>query len=268
MARDHAIVTTSWDDGHPSDLRVADLLARYGLRGTFYVPRTCATPTMRAADVRDLAGSFEVGGHTLGHVVLTEAADEEAGREIAGSKAWLEDLTGRPCLMFCPPKGKFARRHLGMIRAAGFAGVRTVELMSLDSPRPAAGLFVMPTTVQAHPHGAGAYARNLGRRAAARNLWLLLLHGRATDWLTLTRRLLARAVRRGGVFHLWGHAWELDAAGQWGRLEDAFRLMGEFRDAAPPRTNGELVAAVARAAGPGAPAAGRPRTPAVGGPAR
>ena len=38
-ARRHAaaIVTTSWDDGHSTDLRVAELLAAHGLKGTFYV---------------------------------------------------------------------------------------------------------------------------------------------------------------------------------------------------------------------------------------
>jgi peptidoglycan/xylan/chitin deacetylase (PgdA/CDA1 family) len=231
-------ITTSWDDGHPSDARVADLLTKYGLRGTFYVPRTAATATMSPAQVRDLAGSFEVGGHTIDHVVLTEATDGRARQEIAESKAWLEDLTGRPCPMFCPPKGKFARRHLDMIQSAGFSGVRTVELLSLDCPRPIDGLMLLPTTIQAHPHGFGGYARNLARRTAVRNLWLYLLHGRTTDWLTLTYRLLTRAVHRGGVFHLWGHAWELDATGQWARLEDAFRLMGEFASAA--RTNGDV----------------------------
>src|SRR5436853_5127201 len=86
-------ITTSWDDGHPSDFRVADLLTKYGLRGTFYVPRTAETATMSAAQVRDLAGTFEVGGHTVRHVVLTEATDERAGQEIAESKSWLEDAT-------------------------------------------------------------------------------------------------------------------------------------------------------------------------------
>ena len=31
------LFTTSWDDGHPSDLHVADLLERYGMKGTFYL---------------------------------------------------------------------------------------------------------------------------------------------------------------------------------------------------------------------------------------
>jgi peptidoglycan/xylan/chitin deacetylase (PgdA/CDA1 family) len=235
-------LTTSWDDGYPSDGRVARLLAKYGLRGTFYVPRTAETATMRPEAVRELAGSFEVGGHTLNHVVLTEASDSQARDEIAGSKTWLEDLTGRPCPMFCPPKGKFASRHLDMIRTAGFAGVRTVELVSLDFPRPTAALLVMPTTVQAFVHGRAAYARNFARRVGLRNLWLYMLHGRSRDWLTLSRRLLERTVRGGGVFHLWGHSWELDATGQWSRLEDALRLMAEYSHAAPPLTNGQVVA--------------------------
>ena len=236
-----ALITTSWDDGHPSDFRVADLLAKYGLRGTFYVPQIAETETMTAARVRDLSAHFEVGGHTVNHVVLTETPDADARREIAESKSWLEDLTGRPCPMFCPPKGKYRRRHLDMVRAAGFAGIRTVESLSLDFPRPTAGLMLMPTTVQAHPHVVGAFARNLARRAAVRNLWLYLLHGRSTDWLKLARSLLTHAVNRGGVFHLWGHSWELDATGQWGRLEDAFRLMSELTAQAPALTNGEIV---------------------------
>src|SRR5688500_11915407 len=36
--RKAAIVTTSWDDGHPLDIRLAEMLARHGVAGTFYVP--------------------------------------------------------------------------------------------------------------------------------------------------------------------------------------------------------------------------------------
>ena len=34
-----AYITTSWDDGHPLDFRVAELLAKYGLPGTFDAAR-------------------------------------------------------------------------------------------------------------------------------------------------------------------------------------------------------------------------------------
>jgi peptidoglycan-N-acetylglucosamine deacetylase len=119
-------ITTSWDDGHPLDLRVAEMLAKYGLSGTFYVPMTAERATMTVAQVRDLSSAFEVGAHTLHHVDLRGAADQIASREIAESKAWLEESTGLPCPMFCPPKGRFFGRHLDMIRKAGYFGVRTV----------------------------------------------------------------------------------------------------------------------------------------------
>ena len=32
------MITTSWDDGHPLDIRLAELLATYGLRGHFMCP--------------------------------------------------------------------------------------------------------------------------------------------------------------------------------------------------------------------------------------
>src|SRR5436190_13479271 len=92
-----ACITTSWDDGHPLDLRVAELLAKYDLRGTFYVPRSAERGTMTAAQIRELSGAFEVGAHTLHHVVLTRAPEAQARQEIAGSKSWLEDLTGSAC---------------------------------------------------------------------------------------------------------------------------------------------------------------------------
>ncbi|MEJ7640411.1 MAG: hypothetical protein WKF75_21195 [Singulisphaera sp.] len=90
----------------------------------------------------------------------------------------------------------------------------------MDFPRPTAGLWLMPTTLQAHPHGLAGYARNIARRAAFSNLWLYILHGRSVDWVELARSLLSEAHTRGGVFHLWGHSWELQEEGQWRRLED------------------------------------------------
>ena len=48
-------ITTSWDDGHPMDLRVAELLTRSGLPGTFYVPPSNSRPTLSTAEIRGLS---------------------------------------------------------------------------------------------------------------------------------------------------------------------------------------------------------------------
>jgi hypothetical protein len=233
-------ITTSWDDGHPLDLRVAELLAKYGIRGTFYVPKTAEHDTMTAAHIRTLCPTFELGAHTLHHVVLTNATEQEAWQEISISKAWLEDNTGSRCLLFCPPKGRYAGRHLTMIRDAGYLGLRSAELISLDFPRRQAGLLLMPTTLQAYPHRAIAFARNAIKRTAFGNLWRLIVHGRSTEWPELAQSLLLHALKYGGVFHLWGHSWELQETGQWQRLEEILRFMSWFVNQAHPLTNGEI----------------------------
>src|SRR3954465_6411974 len=109
-------ITTSWDDGHPLDLRVAELLAKYGLPGTFYVPRTSEYGTMTTAQLRELSGAFEIGAHTLQHVDLNGATAELARQEIVDSRSWIEDVTGVPCPMFCPPKGRYSSSHLEIMR--------------------------------------------------------------------------------------------------------------------------------------------------------
>jgi peptidoglycan-N-acetylglucosamine deacetylase len=233
-------ITTSWDDGNPSDLRVAELLIKHGLRGTFYVPMTAETGTMTAAQLRELSLAFEVGAHTIHHAVLTQVTKEESWREIVDSKSWLEDTIGRSCRMFCPPTGAFSQLHLEMTRRAGFIGLRTVELGSLDFPRGRAGLVLMPTTVQAYPHGLAALVRNATKRMAFANLWRLLACGRTTNWPELARCLLHRALDNGGVFHVWGHSWELREADQWTRLGEVLQMLKEVTTNAPSLENGQI----------------------------
>src|SRR5438874_5330287 len=78
------LVTTSWDDGHPSDLRVASLLDKHGLSGTFYVPSANSEnkAVMAATEIAELGRRFEIGGHTQNHVSLTEMAPHLAADQI------------------------------------------------------------------------------------------------------------------------------------------------------------------------------------------
>jgi hypothetical protein len=242
-------ITTSWDDGNPADMRIAELLTRYGLRGTFYIPRAIETGVMSVEQMRELSKSFEIGAHTLNHVFLADTDDATAKNEIVGSKKWVEDVTNRPCPMFCPPAGRYKRQHLPMFHEAGFTAIRTVEFMSFDHPRPGkTGLLEMPTTMQAFPQPAWNYTKNMAKRFALGNLRRFILHGRSSDWVVLAERLMKRALREGGVFHLWGHSWELEQTRQWARLEDVLRLLGEMRAEAPCLTNGQ-VCSLARSVG-------------------
>jgi len=243
-------ITTSWDDGHPLDLRLAELLARYGLPGTFYVPRRAEQAVMADTQLRELAKAFEIGAHTLSHVVLPGVADSVAEREIRDSKTYLQDLLGRPVPMFCFPRGRFRARHVRMLTRAGFLGARTTELFSLRPPVHRDGIVLLPTSIQAYPHGPVSYLRNFARRFAWANFrcYVQVSEGRA--WGRTAAALLNYAANRGGVFHLWGHSWEIEACNQWRQLEDVFRLVNEQKPNARFLSNGEICDSIRRSAGP------------------
>ena len=233
-------VTTSWDDGHPSDLRVASLLDKYGLRGTFYIPRGGLDEILAPAAIRELASAFEVGAHTLHHRVLTTASPAEAKEEIVASKSWIESVTGAPCSMFCPPEGKYSPVLLKMVAEAGYLGLRNVELASLDFPRLRKGCLLMPTTIQVYSHRPTTFARNAIKRMALGNLLRVARRMRSTGWRELAISLLSDALRDGGVFHLWGHSWELQTGDQWLQLEHVLRAISDVADELSCLTNGQL----------------------------
>jgi len=236
-----AWITTSWDDGHPLDFRVAELLTKYGLAGTFYVPRTAETQVMNEAQIHELSKQFEIGAHTLNHVYLNSVPGGEANFQIAGSKSWVEDTTGNVCNVFCFPGGKFRHRHFRMLQSAGFQAARTAELLNTSGPATiTASLCMIPTTVQAFPHPRLAYLRNAVRRMSTPGLAATGALLRSSDWTSLARRLLRRTVEVGGVFHVWGHSWEIDLEQQWRHLEDFFKFAASCKSSLRVVGNGQL----------------------------
>lgn len=221
-------MTTSWDDGHPLDQRVAELLAKYGLTGTFYIPLQNSRPVMSGAEIRRLSETFEVGAHTVDHVVLTEVSQETAEGQIRESKMKLEEITGKPCEAFCFPKGRFHRNHVEMVSNAGFLCARTVELLSSQFPRRRENIYLVPTTIQTNPHSISTYVKNLAKRLSLTSLTNLLLRTRSQDWVESAHLMLNFVTRHRGVFHLWGHSWEIEERDQWSQLESIFRQMQEL----------------------------------------
>lgn len=215
MTRRRVIVTTSWDDGHILDLRVAEMLDQHGLTGTFYVaPRSIemrAKDRLTSAQLRSIADRFEIGGHTLTHRRLPSLSVAEATDEIGQGKAEVEQTLGRAVTSFAYPGGRYDRRHLGLVRDAGFELARTVRRHVTEA---AVDRFQVHTTVQAYRHWSdlGAVIRQSQFRPAT-------AAGRFWSWDRLAAAAFDDVLQRGGVFHLWGHSWEIDERGDWGRLD-------------------------------------------------
>jgi peptidoglycan-N-acetylglucosamine deacetylase len=228
------LVTTSWDDGHELDTKMAALLADHGCRGTFYVsPRSREIPPrnrLSDSSLRDLSSRFEIGCHTLTHPHLTRIDPTEASREIGDGKQALEDVLGQAVTSFCYPYGDYDRRHVDMIRAAGFLVGRTTRRFSVAVPTEP---LEMPTTTHAARYKADCLQapRRAGSLTKAFRTW--------RNWDVLARRVFEEAYGHGGVIHIWGHSQEIEDNADWRRLAD---LLDELagRDDVTMVTNGEL----------------------------
>lgn len=229
------IVTTSWDDGHPLDLRLADLLDSFGVRGTFYVaPHNVEfdeTGRLDGPSTVALSKRFEIGGHTLRHRRLVHLRDVEARQEIAEGKDHLEQLIGHPVVSFCYPGGAYTAAHVAMVAELGFTSARTVERLVLgeDNRR-----FELSTTMNAYRHlvdGPWLLRFTNGNLVrTARCFW---------NWDDLAIALFDAKLRTGGTYHLWGHSWEIDNFDGWGRLERVLAHIGGRSDVEYV-TNGQL----------------------------
>jgi len=237
----HLLVTTSWDDGHPSDERLADLLSNYGIAATFYVPdrNSEGRPVLDAAAIRRLTGRFEIGGHSIDHVVLHRLPTEEVARQIEGNKRWLEDVSGKAVRGFCYVRGRYNRAVTDIVRHAGFEYARTTENLHTGIGNEP---YEIPTTLQFYPHTASDYVKMLLRGSPSLSRARLFLSATgAGSMIERVRRLTDRARAGDGYFHLWGHSWELDEFGLWGELETALAHLSSLSNSAEFVTNLEAV---------------------------
>jgi len=240
--------TTSWDDGHPLDLRVADLLAKHGFTGTFYVPAQIPSggacnpkglPVISGDSLRELDRTFEVGSHTLEHCDLVSVDIDEARRQVVGGKEWLESELGHGVRGFCYPGGRYSAPVCSMVRDAGFSYARTTDDLF---GRVRSDPFRMPVSFHLYPRPrselvrrfvkGGAWNKRTGTAMAA-------LRGN-DDLLSTLQTVVDHVFRNGGMFHLWGHSWELEKVGGWRLLDSFLRFAAERVPKESRVTNGQL----------------------------
>ena len=145
------IITTSWDDGNIADFKLADLLNKYKLPGTFYIPfANTEHSVMDENQIKEIADGFEVGGHTINHVRINSTSRQLFDNEIGACYNRLSDLLGKPPVTFCFPGGVYNNSAVKYALEKGFKLVRTTELLNCELPNS----LVVPTTVQLFPHTA------------------------------------------------------------------------------------------------------------------
>jgi peptidoglycan-N-acetylglucosamine deacetylase len=239
-----AFVTTSWDDGDPLDLKLAEVLRSRDVNGTFYVPlQAYRREILSHSRMRALTHEgFEIGAHSVSHKILRGLSHRELAAEIAPCKPALEDILGSEVRMFSYPQGRYDANAVRVLKEAGYAGARTVRMLStrMDFDR-----FEMPTTVQSFPHPPFTYFRNAAKAGNVEGLRTCLSEGFGLrNWVVLGKRLFDLVLENGGVWHLYGHSWELEKLRLWDDLAELLDYVSR-RPGVSYVANSELVAAPA-----------------------
>lgn len=201
--------TTSWDDGALQDIRLARLLEKYNIPGTFYIPVQCE---LQPKDILEIDRHFEVGSHTITHAVLTKISTEAVENECKTSKRLLEELLKHEVTSFCYPKGYYNEDVRKIVEAAGYARARTVKMGSTDLPKKP---LEEETTVHVYPAHREIY-----------DAWAPYAY---------TKFMEAINKKEEGYFHIWGHSWEIDKYRLWEELEGFFSDVNRYLKAFNPK---------------------------------
>ena len=205
-------IETSWDDGSSHDLQIADLLTKYGIKGTFYIclDNVDKEGFLTWAEIKDLSEKdlFDIGSHTMTHPMdLKKVHDEQLEVELQTSKDLIENAIGRGVSKFCYPRGRYDDRVLRMVANAGYNEARTTLVGHLTVE----DKLQKHTTVHVFD----------GRKEY-----------RDKPWLKYAKEQFDKALFRGGrengiVFHLWGHSAEVAKFNQFHNLDKFFRHIRE-----------------------------------------
>lgn len=171
----------SFDDGSKEDVRLSNLLTKYGIRATFYIPSDWEfvntlnkRESLTLTELKEIAEHHDIGSHTITHPLLTRIPIEDAEIEIAESKQQLEYILGDKITKFCPPRG-YTNPELNKIILKHYKEIRLTKGEGLVHIHPNSG-------VNNHKH------------------WLDCIDEKTVE--------------------LWGHSHELTEHNLWGEFEE------------------------------------------------
>lgn len=207
-------ISASFDDGSEQDFRLAELMMKYKIQTTFYIPTNYKKYLARKGikplsdiQLNDISNNFEIGSHGVNHELLTRVDDKQQQYEIEESKREFERIFDRKIEKFCYPRGYYTEEIKDKVKRAGYKMARTVKVGELTRAKDP---FETHTTVHI-----GLNRKEYG-----------------TDWLTYARRMIAEAKVKHAkgedvFFHFWGHGHEIGRLDQWDRVEQFMELLDE-----------------------------------------
>ncbi len=208
-------VTFSYDDGVTQDLRVIEMLNRYGLKGTFNLnsggfgtrwsgmieDTFLYRDHVFEKDVAKIYEGHEVASHTMNHPDLTSLSDTEVIYQVEEDRKRLSELVGYEVAGFAYPCGYVDDRVISLIKEkTGIKYARTVTTTHRFEP---------PTDL---------YRLDFTTRSFGEHLFSL-----AEEFINLKPE-------EPKLFSVWGHAYEFDWHRDWHIFEEFLRLISGHDD--------------------------------------
>lgn len=224
------VLVMSFDDGCITDVRLAELFRKNGIKGTFNINSGAAfTSEETKNEDRDMAWSklkiselkyihdmgHEIAVHGLTHASLWRVTPTEAINEIIEDRKNLERILGTVVRGMAYPNGGDNEKVFDILKSCGICYSRTTEAKeSLTKTFPPKNWLAMPTTCKYDNPKLMEFAKTFAERPPYNYEEYFLLY-------------------------VWGHSWELEAHNHWGIMEDFAKLAGN-RDDVWYATNIEL----------------------------
>ena len=212
-------ITFSYDDGVTQDIRLIELLNKYGLKCTFNLNsellskkgmliregKRIAHYKIHAEDVKHIYEGHEVAVHTLTHPNLTQCDDKEIIRQVETDRLNLSGLVGYDVVGMAYPCG----------------GVNNDDRV--------ASIIKENTGVK--------YSRTITSNNCfdlQENLYRFnptAYHLNFEEMMQSGREFIELKTEEPKVFYIWGHSYEMDyGADYWVKLEDFFKLISNKED--------------------------------------
>lgn len=212
-------ITFSYDDGVVQDIRLIELLNKYGLKCTFNLNSELLSKKgmlireggriahykIHTEDVKHIYEGHEVAVHTLTHPNLTQCDDKEIIRQVEADRLNLSELVEYEVVGMAYPCG----------------GVNNDDRV--------AGIIKKNTGVK--------YSRTITTNNCfdlQENLYRFnptAYHLDFEKMMQLGREFVEFKPKEPKVFYIWGHSYEMDyGADYWVKLEEFFKLISNKED--------------------------------------
>ena len=212
-------ITFSYDDGVVQDIRLIELLNKYGLKCTFNLNsellskkgmllregKRIAHYKIHAEDVKHIYEGHEVAVHTLRHPNLTQCEDQEIIRQVETDRLNLSKLVEYEVVGMAYPCGGVNNNDRVADIIKKNTGVRySRTITATDSFDLQENLYRFNPT---------AY------------------HLDFEKMMQLGEQFVALKPKTPKIFYIWGHSYEMDFSGNyWMKLEDFFKLISNKDD--------------------------------------